>query len=125
MNITGLDHIGIPTNDFEASEKFYRELGFELIGDFPMGERHFKFYQIGDLIVELVPADERNAVEGAVSHFAVRCDSADEAYAFCREKGYTILGDRGPGVIPFWENGAKCFNILGPNGEKIEFCEIL
>lgn len=27
--------------------------------------------------------------------------------------------------LPFWENGVKFFTILGPDNEKIEFCEKL
>ncbi|MDD4797654.1 MAG: VOC family protein, partial [Eubacteriales bacterium] len=27
--------------------------------------------------------------------------------------------------LPFWNNGVKFFTIMGPNAEKIEFCQIL
>jgi len=27
--------------------------------------------------------------------------------------------------LPFWEKGCKYFYILGPDGERLEFCEIL
>ncbi len=124
MKLTGLDHIGIPTNDMEKSEAFYSELGFECVGKYDLGGRFFAFYQLADVTIELIPAAEIPGTEGAVSHFAIGCDNIDEVYAFCKEKGYTILGD-GIAAPPFWANGEKCFNILGPNDEKIEFCQRL
>ena len=124
MKLTGLDHIGIPTNVMEESKKFYEELGFELVGTFGREPRFFYFYRLGDLTVELVPADAIPRTEGAVAHFAIACKDIEGVYAFCQEKGYRILNDK---IISlnFWENGQKCFNILGPNDEKIEFVELL
>ncbi len=29
--VTGIQHIGIPTNDLEATKAFYTDLGFELV----------------------------------------------------------------------------------------------
>ena len=43
--VKGLDHIGIPTVDMEASAKFYEELGFERVGEFPLGERKFLLHR--------------------------------------------------------------------------------
>jgi len=30
-----------------------------------------------------------------------------------------------PVFLPFWEKGCKYFNILGPDGERLEFNQIL
>ena len=30
-----------------------------------------------------------------------------------------------PVFLPFWSNGCKYFNILGPDGERLEFNQIL
>lgn len=125
MTLTGLDHIGIPTEDTELSSKFYEELGFTLAGEFKLGPRPFKFYRLGDLTVELVPTDNSPKTEGAVAHFAIACTDIEGVYEFCKEKGYTLLNDRILTLGAFWENGQKCFNILGPNQEKIEFVELL
>ncbi len=125
MTLMGLDHIGVPTEDTELSSKFYEELGFSLVGDFKLGPRPFKFYRLGNLTVELVPTDKAPGVEGAVAHFAIECKGIEEVYAFCQEKGYKILNDRILELGAFWENGQKCFNIEGPNKEKIEFVELL
>jgi len=124
MQLTGLDHIGIPTDDVEGSKKFYEMLGFEKCAEFALGPRPFNFYRAGNLVVEFVPADSIPRTEGAVGHFAVGIKGIEEMYAFCQEKGIQILNDRIM-ELPFWENGQKCFNILGPNGEKIEFVELL
>ncbi|MDR2435542.1 MAG: hypothetical protein LBD47_13395 [Treponema sp.] len=61
---------------------------------------------------------------GAVDHIALDVTDIDTAYNFAKAKGFTILGDE-IAELPFWSKGIKCFNIEGPNREKIEFCQIL
>ena len=34
--VTGYDHIGIPTNDMEATVKFYETIGFKLVHATPV-----------------------------------------------------------------------------------------
>ena len=41
-----------------------------------------------------------------------------------KAEGYTLLDDH-ICSMPFWANGEKYFTIQGPNGEKIEFVQIL
>ena len=41
-----------------------------------------------------------------------------------RKKGYLVQEDA-PVFLQFWSKGCKYFNILGPDGERIEFNEIL
>jgi hypothetical protein len=48
----------------------------------------------------------------------------DETFTLLKNEGFSIIEDR-PVYLPFWENGCKYFNILGPDGERLEFCQIL
>ena len=50
--------------------------------------------------------------------------SVAELYEQAQAMGLTIL-EGGLQSLPFWERGIKYFIILGPNNEKIEFCERL
>ena len=40
------------------------------------------------------------------------------------QAGYTML-DKEVQFLPFWEKGVRFFTILGPNGEKVEFSQML
>jgi hypothetical protein len=51
-------------------------------------------------------------------------DDIDETFTLLKNEGFSIVEDR-PVYLPFWENRCKYFNILGPDGERLEFCQIL
>lgn len=38
--------------------------------------------------------------------------------------GYKIL-ESAPVFLQFWKNGCKYFNIIGPDGERLEFNQVL
>ena len=102
--ITGLQHIGIPTNDIEKTVAFYHELGFETA-----------FETVNDA------AGERN---GAVDHVALDVTDIEAVFAEIKEAGYPML-DEEIQFLPFWANGVRFFTILGPNREKVEFSQML
>ncbi|ETI99992.1 MAG: hypothetical protein Q611_LSC00172G0001, partial [Leuconostoc sp. DORA_2] len=39
--------------------------------------------------------------------------------------GLMLVDQEIQSIPTFWENGIRYFNILGPNQETIEFCQIL
>jgi lactoylglutathione lyase len=41
-----------------------------------------------------------------------------------KEGGFSPI-EMEPVYLPFWKKGCKYFYILGPDGERLEFCEIL
>ena len=41
-HITGVGHVGIPTNDLEGTIAYYEKLGFECEGIYPNGEDRFR-----------------------------------------------------------------------------------
>jgi len=46
----------------------------------------------------------------------------DAVFSKIKELGYEMLDDN-IRFLPFWEYGVRFFTIIGPNKEKIEFCE--
>ena len=53
--ITGIQHVGIPTNDMQKSIRFYKELGFEVVWQ-TINEQNGEsvvFLQLGNLIMEI------------------------------------------------------------------------
>ena len=122
---SGIQHIGIPTNDLAASEKFYDDLGFAVVyrGYVPEKNQHVFFMQMHDLVLELY--EETPALrDGAVDHIALNCLDIETAYCLAKEQGYRFLSD-GICSLGFWEKGIKYFIIEGPNKERLEFCQKL
>lgn len=91
--ITGISHIGMPTNDIEMTKKFYQSLGFEVIMETynEKAKEKVAFLQLGNYCIETFE-----------NHQAVMTDGIE--------------------TLPFWKNGVKFFMIFGPNKERIEFC---
>lgn len=125
-NITGVQHIGIPTNDIEKTIEFYTSLGFE-IALFTLNEaanEKVAFLRLGNLVIETYENMAAAMKNGAIDHIALDVKNIDELFEEVRTTGYHLLDDEVQS-LPFWENGVKFFTIVGPNEEKIEFCERL
>ena len=54
---TGVQHIGIPTNDIDKTVEFYHKLGFETAFETVNEEANEKvvFLKLGTLVVETIP----------------------------------------------------------------------
>lgn len=122
----GIQHIGIPAEDLEATCKFYEELGFETVhrAEFGEGPQHVAFLKFGNLVLECYEEAPTAKTAGAVNHFAINCTDIDGAYALAKEKGYTIVSNEIE-ALPFWEKGIRFFIIEGPNKERVEIDQIL
>lgn len=122
--ISGLQHVGISSHDLAASESFYRNLGFEKIYTaVSLKGCPIMFMRMGDILLEFV-GDGGQPDNGAV-HFALNVTgSIEEVYAAVVATGAEVVtgGVRG---LPFWDNGIKFFMISGPDGERIEFNQVL
>lgn len=59
---------------------------------------------------------------GAIDHIALNVTDIDAVFSKIKELGYEMLDDN-IRFLPFWEYGVRFFTIIGPNKEKIEFCE--
>lgn len=132
-NVTGLGHLGIPAIDLEKTVKWYTELlGFEVIydGNLPEEPCHAVFVQKGNLVIEIYQNDEKMVEElktrghGHIDHVALAVTDVDEAFAKMKKTGCTFL-DAEVQYLPLMPNGVKWFTVLGPNGEKVEFNQVL
>lgn len=121
-NATGLQHIGIPTNDIAATIAFYEKLGFSIAlrTENKETKEQVAFLQLGNLMIEMYENRQAAMKSGAVDHIAIDVKDIEAALEFVNENGLNSSNDS-IHFIPFWENGVKYFKIEGPNKEMIEF----
>lgn len=124
--ITGIQHIGIPTNDIEKTVAFYESIGFTVIHrtENPSGKEQVAFLKIGNLVIETYQNNRAVGFDGAIAHFALNVTDVNKVFEHISAEGYDLI-DHEIQYLPFWENGFRYFNILGPNHEVIEFGQIL
>lgn len=124
--ITGLQHIGIPTNNMEKTAAFYAELGFQIVLRTVNHEADEKvtFLRMRDVTLEVYENKKAAMVHGALDHIALNVTDIEKVFQMVKEQGFTML-DTEIQFLPFWEQGVKFFTILGPNKEKIEFSQYL
>ncbi|MEZ5103366.1 MAG: VOC family protein [Draconibacterium sp.] len=134
LKINRLQHIGLPVTDLVISQKFYESLGFKNVMSSTFehneGTGNVAMMKHGDIIIELyqMPEPEINEIkrraDGKIDHIAFDVDNIEETYTKLKSSGFSIVEDK-PVFLNFWENGCKYFNILGPDKERLEFCQIL
>jgi len=135
LNIRNLQHIGIPVSDIDASIGFYEGLGFQDVmpSTFDLDGKtgRVSMMQLKDIIIELYQLPEplmsgiRQRGDGHVDHFAFDVEDVDATYRTLKDAGYRMV-EEAPVFLPrFWSKGCKYFNILGPDGERVEFNQIL
>lgn len=120
--ITGIQHVGIPTNDIAKTIAFYTSLGFEKVHEKDNNGEQVAFLKLGDLVIETYQNGRANGLAGAVDHIAMNVTDVDAVREAADAMGLTVIE---AGQLPFWENGVKYFTILGPNHEKLEFNQYL
>ncbi|MEH6579354.1 MAG: VOC family protein [Amphritea sp.] len=133
-NFKGIQHIGIPVTRIDYSKDFYQRLGFESLMEktFPKqgGNITAVMMRRGNAVIELyqLPASELGAIgnrtDGSIDHIAFSVTNIDAAFRELKATGADIIEDS-PVRLDFWENGCKYFAIRGPDGEKLEFNQIL
>ena len=119
---TGLQHIGVPTNDIERTLAFYTALGFEVAHRADNKGEQVAFLRLGDLTIETYQNFRAVGAAGAVDHIAINVTDVDEARRIADEMRLEVIEE---GELPFWDNGVRYFTILGPNREKLEFNQYL
>jgi catechol 2,3-dioxygenase-like lactoylglutathione lyase family enzyme len=135
-NIKGLQHLGIPVTSLPASVAFYTRLGFSVIHnshvDVPEENDRLEvaFIEHQGVVIELYQVTERNREaiasrpDGHIDHIAFDVKDVDKAFLELKQAGFDIL-EMNPVRLDFWERGCKYFTVRGPNGEKLEFNQIL
>ena len=69
--VTGYQHVGIPTNDMEATIAFYTALGFTIKWETENNGR-VVFFEFGDIVIETYENGGKAAgVRGAIDHIAL------------------------------------------------------
>ena len=134
LEINSIQHVGIPVTSLEASEAFYRRLGFANVMassfDYREGKGSVAMMQRGEIVIELYQMPERELKEirtrkdGRIDHIAFDVNNIDEAFAAMKNASFSIVEPE-PVFLPFWKNGCKYFNVLGPDNERLEFNQIL
>lgn len=118
--ITGLQHIGLPTNNIEKTIEFFQTFGFTIDWRSEKPEDSYVcFLKNGSCMIEAYYTENPAMENGAVDHIALNVTDLDAMYEYAKSKGYESI--EGPNFLPFYENGVRYFIILGPNHEKLEF----
>ncbi len=123
--ITGLQHIGLPTNDMAATITFYETLGFRTVYQTvnEKADEKVAFLRLGDLTIEAYENKQAALVHGAWDHIALNVTDIEAAFRLAKENKLDISEEIQ--FLPFWDNGVKFFIVIGPNKEKVEFNQYL
>lgn len=134
IKINRIQHTGMPVTDIKRSEAFYNRLGFENVMSatfqYNGGTGTVAMMQRDDMILELYQMPEAELAEirsrgnGHIDHIAFDVDDIDASFAEVKAAGFGILEDE-PTFLAFWKQGTKFFFITGPDGERLEFNQVL
>ncbi|PHQ29622.1 VOC family protein [Leeuwenhoekiella nanhaiensis] len=134
FKISKIQHVGIPVTNLKNSVAFYSKLGFieAMRAQFDHNDEkgNVVMMQSGDVIMELYefPAKDleeiRNRSHGHIDHIAFDVEDVEAVFQELQTAGYEIQEDA-PVFLNFWNKGCKYFNITGPDGERLEFNQIL
>lgn len=132
--INHIQHIGLPVTNISNSVAFYQLLGFENVMQSPFQEDGqtgtcimmknknvvIELYQLPDHKLQEI----RNRKDGHIDHITFDVDDIEYAFKTLKEASFKMIEEQ-PVFLPFWKNGCKYFNILGPDNERLEFNQIL
>ncbi len=125
-HITGMQHIGLPTNDMDKTIAFYKTLGFEVAYETMLPTDRVAFLKLKDICIETYQSlgvPEAKGFDGAIDHISVDVDDIEAALEAVKDAGLEPMGEIE--FLPFLEKGVRFFKVLGPNHEPVEFCQIL
>ena len=134
IKLNHIQHICIPVTNIKASETFYGSLGFKnamaTTFQYNGSTGNVAMMKLNDMIIELYQMPEaelkeiRERANGHIDHIAFDVDDIDKTFEEIKNNGFTVL-EEAPVFLSFWKNGCKYFNITGPDGERLEFNQIL
>ena len=95
MNIkdftTGVQHIGIPTNNIEETINFYLTLGFTTALRTINGTEEVAFLQLHNLVIETYQNRQAAMAYGAIDHIAIDVKNIDELFKVVQRAGLKML----------------------------------
>jgi catechol 2,3-dioxygenase-like lactoylglutathione lyase family enzyme len=134
-NLQGFQHLGLPVTNLERSTAFYQNFGFVEVmrTDLPRQNEPVRVAMLekDGFTIELyqLPGDKRKEIsarhDGHIDHIALNVLDIEKAFAEIKAAGFEILEPDAPVYLPFWKRGVKYFPVRGPDGEKVEFNQIL
>lgn len=134
LNLTRIQHVGIPVADLVRSEAFYNRLGFTNVMSSTFqhegGQGKVAMMKQGDIIIEIYQMPDpalneiRSRKDGHIDHVAFDVEDIEATFALLKKEGFNII-EESPVFLAFWQRGCKYFNITGPDGERLEFNQIL
>lgn len=134
LKFNHIQHVGIPVTNIKNSEAFYEKLGFRnVMGatfEYNGGKGMVAMMKKNEMIIELYQMPEtelieiRNRKNGHIDHIAFDVDDIEQTFNELKNNSFNIL-EPAPVFLSFWKNGCKYFNITGPDGERLEFNQIL
>jgi lactoylglutathione lyase len=123
--ILGVAHIGVRTDNLDASRKFYGGvLGFEepFMLDKPKGEGTgllLTYFKVNDhQFVEVFP-ELTDAKQDRLSHIAFETTDAEQLRAYLGSKGVKV-----PEKLDPMLDGNRGFEVTDPDGHTVEFVEL-
>lgn len=118
----GAAHTGIPSMDVERSRRFFEDLGFvtESEEKQPSG-RPVIFMEMAGVILEVYEAEAPGTV-GALEHLALETSDIEKVFKILEQSGHRAL-EGGISSLEFSTGKVRYFTVMGPDFEKIEFCQ--
>jgi lactoylglutathione lyase len=133
-NFRGLQHLGIPVTNLETTVEFYTRLGFNRKHSAYVDEKDGRvlvaFMEQGGVLIEFYQVTEmerdeiRQRRDGHIDHIAFDVADVEKAFRELKEANFEMIQEK-PVFLNFWDKGCKYFAVRGPDGEKLEFNQIL
>ena len=100
---TGVQHIGIPTNDINKTIEFYHTLGFETVFRTVNSNEEVAFLQLHNLIIETYQNHQAKMEYGSIDHIAINVNNIDELFKVVKDNGKFKMLDQQVNSLPFWQ----------------------
>lgn len=121
--IIGVSHIGLRTDNLDASRKFYTGvLGFSeaFSLDDPPGKLLLTYFKVNDhQFIEVFP-ELKDAKEDRLSHIAFETTDAEQLRAYMASRGWDV-----PGKLDPMLDGNRGFEAKDPDGHTVEFVQLM
>ena len=124
MSFEGMHHLALTTNKYNETEEFYvKGLGLPVSSSWKTKNGRAMMIDLGNQnYLEVFEAAEDLGTKSILVHYALKCESCDEAVEIARAAGAEIMSEANdfyvPSDPPFTCRIAFC---KGPSGEEIEF----
>jgi len=123
-NVRGLQHIGLPVRNIDSTLDFYGKLGFSILWESTINGNRVCFLRGLGITVEAYENPVTTGKAGAIDHISLDVYNLDMAWDYILGLGLIPAGEN-QHDLPFFAQGVRFFTIEGPDGEKIEFNQIV